>query len=282
MTAVVVDVPLGLTRQFARFSAVGIASTASHLTLFSGLTTVLGAQGANVGAALLTAVANTAVNRRFTFGVRGAAGAGRQHLQSLLFVALGLALTSGALALLDAVTTPNQLAELTVVVAANIVGALSRFALLRSWVFRVGPSSWVGESIAAGSGVVREFAGPDRFGDSANGLRPSSSQSWSRAERHPLRGGSGPGPMLPSRLTMSGTNCARGVPSTGAFGNSRRCSVWADVRHQYLRPQWTGRPICPDGKGRTRHGPGVFAMCPGLGIRVARWPAWRASDFAES
>jgi putative flippase GtrA len=137
MTAVVIDAPLGLTRQFARFSAVGIASTAVHLTLFSGLTTVLGALGANVGAALLTAVANTAVNRRFTFGVRGPAGAGRQHLQGLLFVALGLALTSGALALLDAVTTPSQLAELTVVVAANIVGALSRFALLRSWVFRV-------------------------------------------------------------------------------------------------------------------------------------------------
>jgi hypothetical protein len=30
------------------------------------------------------------------------------------------------------------------------------------------------------------------------------------------------------------------------------------------------------------HGPCVFAICPGLGIRVARWPAWRASDFAES
>ena len=49
-------------------------------------------------ALLVTAVGNTAPNRRLTFGVRGAANAGRHQAQGLVVFALGLALTSGSLA----------------------------------------------------------------------------------------------------------------------------------------------------------------------------------------
>ena len=76
-------VPVSLARQSLRFAAIGVLSTLAYLLLFL-LARPMGAQAANLFALLVTAVANTAANRRFTFGVRGAgcratsgAGAGR-------------------------------------------------------------------------------------------------------------------------------------------------------------------------------------------------------------
>jgi putative flippase GtrA len=93
------EVPATLTRQLVRFAAVGVASTLAYLALFLLLRPGLGAQASNLVALLLTAVANTAVNRRVTFGVRGQAGRARHQLQGLAVFGLGLALTSGSLAL---------------------------------------------------------------------------------------------------------------------------------------------------------------------------------------
>ena len=59
--------------QAVRFAAVGVASTAAYLLLFMMLHGSLGAQAANLIALLLTAIGNTAANRRFTFGVAGRA-----------------------------------------------------------------------------------------------------------------------------------------------------------------------------------------------------------------
>ena len=56
-------------------------------------------RSANLIALLLTAVANTAANRRFTFGIRGP-GTARHQLHGLLVFGLGLLLTSGSLWLL--------------------------------------------------------------------------------------------------------------------------------------------------------------------------------------
>src|SRR4051794_31615528 len=61
-----------------RFMAVGVASTLAYAMLFLALRGALGAGGANALALALTAVGNTAVNRRLTFGVRGRAGLLRQ------------------------------------------------------------------------------------------------------------------------------------------------------------------------------------------------------------
>ena len=55
---------------------------------------------ANLLALLVTAIANTAANRRLTFGVRGRPGAVRPPAQGLVVFAVGLGLTSGSLALL--------------------------------------------------------------------------------------------------------------------------------------------------------------------------------------
>jgi putative flippase GtrA len=128
-------VPPRLPRQALRFAAVGVASTLAYLLLFVLLRSSLGPQPANFLALLVTAVLNTATNRRFTFGVRGP-GAGRHHVQGLLVFALGLALTSGALAALHALTTaPARLVEVTVLVAANLLATALRFVLFREWVF---------------------------------------------------------------------------------------------------------------------------------------------------
>lgn len=128
-----------LLRQVVRFGLVGVASTLAYLLLFAVLRSPLGAQGANLLALLLTAVANTAANRRLTFGVRGSADALRHQAQGLAVFAVGLLLTSGSLALLHTVTAvPASGVELAVLVAANLTATLVRFTLLRAWVFRVG------------------------------------------------------------------------------------------------------------------------------------------------
>jgi putative flippase GtrA len=123
-------------RQLPSFAAIGVVSTVAYLALFSVLRSVTGATAANAVALLVTAVANTAANRRFTFGVTGRAGVWRQHLEGLVVFGLGLAMTTGALALLERTTPdPGRAAELAALVAANVAATLLRFVLLRSWVF---------------------------------------------------------------------------------------------------------------------------------------------------
>jgi len=136
-------VPVGLARQLVRFAGVGIASTAAYLLLFVTLRGVLGAQPANLAALLLTALANTAVNRRFTFGVTGRRSVTRHHAQGLVAFAAALAFTSASLAALHAlVPVPGRPAEVAVLVVANLAGTVLRFLLLRGWVFRTGPAAW--------------------------------------------------------------------------------------------------------------------------------------------
>ncbi|MGC4855194.1 glycosyltransferase [Micromonospora sp. DT4] len=126
------QVPVGLPGQLVRFAAVGVASTLAYLLLFVATRGALGAQPANLLALLVTAVANTAANRRLTFGITGSRHAGRHHVQGLLAFALGLALTSGALAVLHAVVAvPARPVELAVLVAANLAATVLRFVLLR-------------------------------------------------------------------------------------------------------------------------------------------------------
>jgi putative flippase GtrA len=125
----------GLLRQLVRFSVVGVVSTLAYLVLYSLMRDGLGAQGANFVALGLTAVGNTAANRRFTFGVRGRTGVARHQFEGLIVFGLGLALTSGSLALLHALTSPGRGLELVVLVLANLAATVLRFLLLRGWVF---------------------------------------------------------------------------------------------------------------------------------------------------
>jgi putative flippase GtrA len=129
--------PGTLYRQLARFLAVGVASTFAYVLLYLGLRTGLSAQPANAISLLATALLNTAVNRRFTFGIRGRPGLARHQAQGLLAFGAGLALTSAALAVLHTVTAhPARATELAVLILANLLATVLRFLIYRHWVFR--------------------------------------------------------------------------------------------------------------------------------------------------
>ncbi len=122
--------------QVLRFGVIGIASTIAYALLFLLFRQSLGAQMANFLALCLTAVGNTAANRRITFGVHGTEGVLRHQLQGLLVFLLGLGLTAGALALLTtAWSAAPAWIELTVLILANLIATVGRFLSFRLWVF---------------------------------------------------------------------------------------------------------------------------------------------------
>jgi putative flippase GtrA len=147
-------VPAGLPRQLGRFAVIGVLSTLAYMVLYVALRPAGGPQAANALSLLVTAIANTAANRRFTFATRGRDGAVRHQVEGLVVFGLGLAITSGSLAGLHALTgTPSTAAELTVLVAANALATLLRFVMLKAWVFHPGrrgnaPASGVAEGSA--------------------------------------------------------------------------------------------------------------------------------------
>jgi putative flippase GtrA len=129
--------PNGIARQLGRFIMVGVASTVAYVLLYLLLRGSMAAQPANAISLLITAVANTAVNRRVTFGIRGRTHAARHQARGLIAFGIGLALTSGALAALHAASArPSRAAEVAVLILANLVATVVRFGLYRSWVFR--------------------------------------------------------------------------------------------------------------------------------------------------
>jgi glycosyltransferase involved in cell wall biosynthesis len=119
-----------------RFMGVGLLSTIAYALLYLLLHGALGAAGANALALALTAVANTAANRRLTFGVRGREGLLRHHARGAVVYALTLGLTTLALASLHRIdATPSRFVELSVLVLAGAAATVTRYVALRTWVF---------------------------------------------------------------------------------------------------------------------------------------------------
>jgi putative flippase GtrA len=116
---------------------VGVLSTVVHLGLFAVLSSHLGsAQAANFTALLLATVVNTALNRRWTFGVRGG-GAARHQLQGLAVFGVTWLMTAGALGLLHSVdASPATWLQTLAVAVATAASTVVRFVALRSWIFR--------------------------------------------------------------------------------------------------------------------------------------------------
>jgi glycosyltransferase involved in cell wall biosynthesis/putative flippase GtrA len=128
--------PGELSLQVTSFVVIGIASTIGYALLYLLLRGVMPAQGANVLSLLATAVANTAANRRLTFGISGRLHAARHQVKGLIAFGIGLALTSGALAALDSGSShASRGLEVAVLVAANLIATVVRFVLYRTWVF---------------------------------------------------------------------------------------------------------------------------------------------------
>jgi glycosyltransferase involved in cell wall biosynthesis len=120
----------------ARFLCIGVLSTIAYALLFLALRGGLGAAVANIAALAVTAVANTAANRRFTFRVRGRDDLARHHLRGAAVFVLTVGLTTGALTVLHGLSaSPARWLELAVLVAAGLVATVSRYVALRTWVF---------------------------------------------------------------------------------------------------------------------------------------------------
>lgn len=123
--------------QVLRFGLVGAVSTLAFALLYLMLQGPFGAQEANFLALLLTAVGNTAANRRFTFGITGPGRLFVHQIQGLMVFLLAWAITASSLLtlhLVNADAAPNL--ELLTLTAANVLATLVRFLLLRLWVFR--------------------------------------------------------------------------------------------------------------------------------------------------
>jgi glycosyltransferase involved in cell wall biosynthesis len=125
-----------LWRSVVRFAIIGVFSTIIFGLLFWIFRGFLDVQAANVAALLLATVANTAANRRFTFGVRGRPGAVKHQFQGFVVLGIALAVTGGSLALMQIlIPDASRGLELAVLTAANLVATVIRFLLFRSWVF---------------------------------------------------------------------------------------------------------------------------------------------------
>lgn len=123
--------------QVVRFGIVGAFSTIAFALLYLLFQGPFGAQQGNFLALLLTAVANTAANRRFTFRIHGPDRLFTQQIQGLVVFLVAWGITSSSLLILHAVhADAAPRAELIVLTSANVLATLIRFVLLRIWVFR--------------------------------------------------------------------------------------------------------------------------------------------------
>jgi glycosyltransferase involved in cell wall biosynthesis len=129
--------PPSFFRQVVRFGAVGALSTAAYAVLYLVFSAVMTGLVANFLALLFTAIANTAANRRFTFGVRGRSRAFTHQFQGLIVFGIAWVITSGSLLELHALNpNANSTVELIVLTFANLLATVLRFILFRVWVFR--------------------------------------------------------------------------------------------------------------------------------------------------
>ncbi|WP_327638438.1 bifunctional glycosyltransferase family 2/GtrA family protein [Kribbella sp. NBC_00482] len=134
----ILDPRTALAARVLRFCAIGVLSTAAYALLYLVLRQGMGmpAQVANVMSLLITAVGNTALNRRITFGVSGVENRWRHQLRGLVAFGIGWSLTASSLWLLHtAVAVPHQAVEITVLTIANLAATVVRFSLFQAWVF---------------------------------------------------------------------------------------------------------------------------------------------------
>jgi len=120
----------------ARYTGVGLASTMAYLAIFFLLRGRLGMFGANLVAAAATAFANIAAHALFTFR-DSRAGQIRQTMSiGAISFAVGIGLTSAALAAGYLVGSTSATAEAIAILAGILAASIVRFVLLREWAYR--------------------------------------------------------------------------------------------------------------------------------------------------
>ncbi|HXA27604.1 MAG TPA: hypothetical protein VN193_02555 [Candidatus Angelobacter sp.] len=119
-------------KQALRFGGIGVLSTLAYILLYNLVREWLSAGAANGVTLLITAVANTAANRRLSFGACGRRWMLRDQVAGLLAFGVALALTTGALATLRVVDpAPSRSLEVAVLVGGSLLATAVRFVLLR-------------------------------------------------------------------------------------------------------------------------------------------------------
>jgi putative flippase GtrA len=124
-----------LSDEVRNFAVVGILSTLAYVACYDLLSAALPAMIANALSLLVTAVGNTAANRRFTFGAHRNGAAGHDHIGGLTAFAIALLLTTAAISGLHFVApAASRGAELLTAMVANLLATMVRFVLLRAWI----------------------------------------------------------------------------------------------------------------------------------------------------
>ncbi len=142
-----------LFTQLRGFGVVAVICTVVSMLIFAGLRQSLGTQWANAVSLALCSVLNTELNRRISFGVHGMHLWWRDQRRGLWVMLLALAMTGGSLWLLhDLSPNASIVAELVVITLGNVASAVTRFLLLRYWIFRRLRSRGMAASPATGIG----------------------------------------------------------------------------------------------------------------------------------
>ncbi|MHA6762439.1 bifunctional glycosyltransferase family 2/GtrA family protein [Streptacidiphilus sp. PAMC 29251] len=130
------QLPPAMRWQLSSFAVIGVVSTLAYLALYLVLRQLSPAVVANGLALFATAIANTAANRRFTFGVTGTRDALKHQVEGGIAFLIGLVLSTATLAVVRvAAPGASHLVELGALVGANALATVVRFLLMRVWVF---------------------------------------------------------------------------------------------------------------------------------------------------
>ena len=140
-----------LSRQLRSFATIGILSTLAYVACYSTLRLASPATIANAVSLVLTAIANTAANRRFTFLAHRNGAATRDHLGGLAAFGIALGLTTFTITAVHVlVPGASLMLELVALVIANLVATTVRFLLLRAWITPAPTTGYRRDPISSG------------------------------------------------------------------------------------------------------------------------------------
>jgi putative flippase GtrA len=146
-------------RQIVTFGAIGVVSTLAYVVIYAALRTAMPAAAANAAALVVTAVGNTAANRRLTFAVQGRDGLARDHAAGLLALGVALVMTTASVGAMDLFAPRHgRIFEIAVLVGANAAATVARFLLLRVAIGRrhaASPSDGVAGNLSAMKALPR-------------------------------------------------------------------------------------------------------------------------------
>jgi putative flippase GtrA len=121
--------------QAVLFTVVGVLATSLNAVLYILLRGTFSADASNVLSLLITTVASSVAHRRLAFADR-AEHPIRMHLQTLVVFLFYCVSNNIALGLLELVVeNPSSVAEAAAVIGMSVVGGITRFVVLRGWVF---------------------------------------------------------------------------------------------------------------------------------------------------